>query len=167
MVIFFFFCHDKSFDFRFSFLVIAVDKELEKLTRYQSVSSTDRRLIAAFREIAVMAHRIHLPMTIVHRAKYLYRQIYNINCLKGRSTDARASACLYIACRQEKCPRTFKEMCAISSVSKREIGRCFKLIIQSLATNVEMTNTHDFLSRFCGNLGLLIVLFFWPLMLTC
>lgn len=117
------------------------------------MTKTDRRLIAAFREIAAMAHRIHLPMAIVNRAQYLFKKIFNIDALKGRSTDARASACLYIACRQEKCPRTFKEMCAISSVSKKEIGRCFKLIIQSLATNVEMTNVHDFLSRFCGYLG--------------
>lgn len=28
--------------------------------------------------------------------------------LKGRSNDAIASACMYIACRQEGVPRTFK-----------------------------------------------------------
>ena len=32
----------------------------------------------------------------------------NKKSLKGRSNDAIASACLYIACRQEGVPRTFK-----------------------------------------------------------
>jgi len=50
--------------------------------------------------------------------------------LKGRSNDAIASASLYIACRQEGVPRTFKEICAISKISKKEIGRCFKLILK-------------------------------------
>jgi transcription initiation factor TFIIIB Brf1 subunit/transcription initiation factor TFIIB len=33
-----------------------------------------------------------------------------------------AAACLYIACRQEGVPRTFKEIVAVSTVSKKEIG---------------------------------------------
>lgn len=74
--------------------------------------------------------------------------------LKGRSNDAIASACLYIACRQEGVPRTFKEICAVSKISKKEIGRCFKLILKALDTSVELITTGDFMSRFCSNLGL-------------
>ena len=37
---------------------------------------------------------------------------------KGRSNEAIAAACLYIACRQEGVPRTFKEIVAVSSVSQ-------------------------------------------------
>lgn len=78
--------------------------------------------------------------------KYLY--------ILGRSNDAIASACLYIACRQEGVPRTFKEICAVSKISKREIGRCFKLILKALETSVDLITTGDFMSRFCSNLGL-------------
>ena len=74
--------------------------------------------------------------------------------MKGRSNDAIASACLYIACRQEGVPRTFKEICAISRVSKKEIGRCFKLILKALETSVDQITTGDFMTRFCSNLGL-------------
>lgn len=35
-------------------------------------------------------------------------QVHDGKNLKGRSNDAIASACLYIACRQEGVPRTFK-----------------------------------------------------------
>lgn len=72
------------------------------------MSSSDRTLINAFREINNMADRINLPKTIVDRANNLFKQVHDGKNLKGRANDAIASACLYIACRQEGVPRTFK-----------------------------------------------------------
>merc|ERR1712109_217048 len=51
-------------------------------------------------------------------------------------------------------PRTFKEIVAISSVNKKEIGRCFKLILKAHQTEVEVIQTGDFMHRFCSTLGL-------------
>lgn len=82
-----------------------------------------------------------------------YFQVHDGKNLKGRSNDAKASACLYIACRQEGVPRTFKEICAVSKISKKEIGRCFKLTLKALETSVDLITTADFMSRFCANLG--------------
>lgn len=118
------------------------------------MSSSDRALVNAFREINGMADRINLPKTIVDRANTLFKQVHDGKNLKGRSNDAIASACLYIACRQEGVPRTFKEICAVSKISKKEIGRCFKLILKALETSVDLITTGDFMSRFCSNLGL-------------
>ena len=42
------------------------------------------------------------------RAQTLFKQVHEGKALKGRSNDAIASACMYIACRQEGVPRTFK-----------------------------------------------------------
>ena len=72
------------------------------------MSSSDRALTNAFREIALMADRISLPRTIVDRSNNLFKQVHDGRNLKGRSNDAIASACLYISCRQEGVPRTFK-----------------------------------------------------------
>lgn len=120
----------------------------------KSTSNSERALMNAFREIGNMADRISLPKTIVDRANLVFKQVHDGKNLKGRSNDAIASACLYIACRQEGVPRTFKEICAISKVSKKEIGRCFKLILKALETSVDLITTGDFMSRFCSNLGL-------------
>ena len=105
-----------------------------------------------------MADRINLTGSIVDAANKLFKQVHDGKNLKGRSNDAIASACLYIACRQEGVPRTFKEICAVSKISKKEIGRCFKLIIKALETNLSLIKTGDFMSRFCANLGLPIVI---------
>ena len=51
-------------------------------------------------------------------------------------------------------PCTEQEICAVSRISKKEIGRCFKLILKALETSVELITTGDFMSRFCTNLGL-------------
>lgn len=139
------------------------------------MSSSDRALVNAFKEISNMADRINLPRTIVDRANTLFKQVHDGKNLKGRSNDAIASACLYISCRycsdrvpwtwlhcksqihpefrQEGVPRTFKEICAVSKISKKEIGRCFKLILKALETSVDIITTGDFMSRFCSNLG--------------
>jgi transcription initiation factor TFIIB len=109
----------------------------------RTVSSTDRALTTAFREISTMAERINMARSIVDQANTLFKQVYETKALRGRSTEAIASACLYIACRKEGVPRTFKEICAISRVSKKEIGRCFKLILRAVETSVELVTTGD------------------------
>ncbi|KAL7299789.1 transcription initiation factor IIB-like [Trichogramma pretiosum] len=125
-----------------------------KYQNRRTISSSDRTLLAAVREINAMADRINLPKTIIDRANNLFKKIHDSKVLKGRANDAISSACLYIACRQEGVPRTFKEICAVSKISKKEIGRCFKLILNTLETKVEVITTGDFMSRFCANLGL-------------
>ena len=120
----------------------------------RTVAASDRTLLNGFRTISEMADRINLPMSITDRANNLFKMVRDGNNAKGRANDAIAAACLYIACRQEGVPRTFKEIVAVSTVNKKEIGRCFKLIVKAHDTNVDMITTGDFMSRFCGMLAL-------------
>ena len=76
-----------------------------------------------------MADRINLTKTIVDRANNLFKMVHDGKNLKGRSNDAIAAACLYISCRQEGVPRTFKEIVAVSTVSKKEIGKIWFLLL--------------------------------------
>jgi len=39
----------------------------------------------------------------------------------------------------------YLEICAVSRHSKKEIGRCFKLILKSLGTQVDTVTTGDFM----------------------
>ena len=131
-------------------------KCLPVMVRDLKVSSSDRTLNKAFITISNMCDRINLPKTIIDRANNLFKMVSdgkNLN-LKGRANDAIAAACLYIACRQEGVPRTFKEIEAVSTVSKKEIGRRFKLILKAHDTSVELITSGDFMSRFCGTLFL-------------
>merc|ERR1712193_450261 len=130
------------------------DNGYSKFNNRRQTNATDRALVNAFREITSMADRINLTGNIVHKAKANFKEVYEGKTLKGRSNDAIAAACLYIACRQESVPRTFKEVCAISRVSKKEIGRCFKLIVKTMEKSVNVITSADFMARFCCNLNL-------------
>ncbi|VDP16112.1 unnamed protein product [Soboliphyme baturini] len=122
------------------------DWKLQGMQRKQ-VNNQDRQLIQAFGVIREMSERIHLAKSIQDQANLVFKQVLDTKQLKGKNSEAVAAACLYIACRKE-------EICAVSRVSKKEIGRCFKLILRALETNLELITTTDFMSRFCGNLNL-------------
>lgn len=48
---------------------------VSKYQNRRNISSTDRALINAFREISTMADRINLPKTIIDRANNLFKQV--------------------------------------------------------------------------------------------
>ena len=48
----------------------------------------------------------------------------------------------------------FQEICAICSVTKSRLGRCFRMIIKKMETSVTVPTTADFMSRFCSSLSL-------------
>eukprot|EP00899_Mesostigma_viride_P025943 jgi/Mesvir1/6533/Mv16795-RA.1 len=128
------------------------------LSRWQNRGANpDRNLINAFRQIGGMAERLNLVATIKDRANEIYKQIEDLKSLRGRGMEAILAACLYIACRQESKPRTFKEICAVTKdASKKEIGRCYKFIVAQLEHNMGEFQgfSRDYLRRFCSRLGL-------------
>ncbi|CAJ0586119.1 unnamed protein product, partial [Mesorhabditis spiculigera] len=129
------------------------DQSLASAQR-RTMNGTDRQMIQAIGMIRDMADRIHLTKTTQDIAAKMYKDVLDTKILKGKNGEAQAAACLYIACRKEGYARTFKEICAVSQVSKKEIGRCFKLIVRAMETNLEQITSVDFMSRFCGNLDL-------------
>ena len=125
-----------------------------KYKSQNKLSSSARVLKNAFNTISDVAERINLANVITERSKNLFKMVYEAQTLKGRTHDAIASACVYIACRQEGVPRSFKELVAVSNVNKKEIGRCFQLILKEHDTNVDIITSGDFMERFCRNLNL-------------
>uniref|UniRef100_A0A7E4VGY3 Transcription initiation factor IIB n=1 Tax=Panagrellus redivivus TaxID=6233 RepID=A0A7E4VGY3_PANRE len=120
----------------------------------KNMNNSDRQMNQAIGIIREMSERIHLARPIQDSAAKVFKQILDSKALRGRSNEAQAAACLYFACRKEGVPRTFKEICAVSRVSKKDIGKCFKLILRTLETSIEQITSADFMSRFCGNLDL-------------
>lgn len=120
----------------------------------RQMSSADKALRSGYDAIRQMASRITLSNRIINRAFSLFKQCYENKCVRGRSQDAIVATCIYIACRQEGAQRTIKEICAIStSASKKDIGRCFKQIVQNLPNNrPESIDIKNLVPRFCNQL---------------
>lgn len=96
-------------------------------------NNPDRNLLSAFKKISSMSEQLSLSMNIKDRACELYKEAMETGLMKGKGMQAVAAGCLYLACRQENNPRTFKEITAVlpPEVQKRDIGRCFKDIVQA------------------------------------
>lgn len=120
------------------------------------VNAQDKALMTAFRIIADQASRIELASSIVDLAKKRFKDVYEMKILKGRNNAAIAAACIFIACREQGVPRSFKEIVVISQVPKKDIAKCFKTIYQNIKINDKPAGNSesDYIARFCDRLSL-------------
>ncbi|XP_037946453.1 transcription factor IIIB 70 kDa subunit-like, partial [Teleopsis dalmanni] len=114
----------------------------------------NRTLQPAFRAINDMADRVNAPSHIADRACDIYKQVHDLKRHSYYSNFTRAASCLYIACRQEGSPRTLREICAAATVDKKELGRCYMLILKLLGISAGGIDGSDYMNRFCSFLGL-------------
>ena len=99
------------------------------LLRAQGKAGNDKStktLLAAYKEIGAHCDAIGLAKNVSDMAKYLFKQVDDGKAFKGKSQDAIIAGCIFIACRQCGVPRTFREIFALTKVSKKDIGRVFK-----------------------------------------
>jgi len=124
----------------------------------RTMSNTNRVLKNAFEDITSMCDRINITTDIKEAANVLFKKVYESKKMRGHKNDAITAACLLIACREKKAPRSFKEIVAISGVSEKHIYKTLKKIRWSVKIKVKHQiynfNTSDYADRFCGKLGL-------------
>ncbi|CAG8579195.1 6128_t:CDS:2, partial [Racocetra fulgida] len=113
-------------------------RDLNKVHGRANAVKGEKNLVQAYKEIAAMADAIGLTRLIADIAKQLYKRVEEEKLLRGK----------------KNVPRTFKEICAITRVPKKEIGRCFKTLIRTFETNVTTMTSEDLMSRFCSRLHL-------------
>ncbi|VVT58252.1 uncharacterized protein SAPINGB_P006113 [Magnusiomyces paraingens] len=140
------------------------------LSRTQNRSAHDRKDTAlqdAFSRISQMCEAYSLPKMVQDAAKQAFKLSYEDKKLKGKSTESLMAAAIFLACRHSGVARTFREMCALTSVPKKEIGRTFK-IMEKLLLELGIKPSHmsseeyqplqttaeDLMRRFCSHLGL-------------
>lgn len=119
-----------------------------------SMSSSNRTLLAAFREISEMSERVGFPKVITEQAECYYKQVHEERKLRNRARLAVVTACIYLACRQNNASRSLKELSTISGVPSSLIAKCFKAITKVIDVETNQVESADFLSRFCSNLNL-------------
>jgi len=99
------------------------------LHRAQGKSTHDKNnktLSAVYRELGDLCSSMDFTDDVTNYARFLYKQIYDAGAFKGKSPEAMNAGLIFIACRQQGVPRTFKEIQAFTKVPKADIGRMFK-----------------------------------------
>ncbi|KAH9943206.1 cyclin-like protein [Epithele typhae] len=142
-------------------------KELQRANHRAKGASAERNLLEAFRQISHWCETFSLPKTISDIAKQLYKRSDEEKLLRGKPLDAVIAACIFIACRQAHVPRTFREICNLTHVSKKTLGQCYKALEQAFNltpgasqdtrhahTPNATTGAEDLLVRYCNHLDL-------------
>ena len=86
------------------------------------------------------------------RAKQLYKRIFDEDHAKGKPNDGIIAACIFLACRQERVGRTFKEIAQLTRVDRKTVAACVKAIIPLVGPSQQSTD--DYVARFCSHLNL-------------
>ncbi|KAI1776675.1 cyclin-like protein [Hypoxylon cercidicola] len=126
----------------------------------------EKHIRSIFSEIETLCNSINLPAVTINSAQHIYKMTDDAKLFKGKPQEAVIAGCIFIACRQTKESRTFKEVYSLTKVSKKEIGRTFKVLEKFLQTkrdappsigrnevmnfeNTSTTGAADLCQRFC------------------
>jgi transcription initiation factor TFIIB len=142
-----------------------IARELQRAASRGQNGRSERAVVNAFRDISTMCDQFSLPKTISDIAKQLYKRADEEKLLRGKHLDAVIAACIFIACRQAHVPRTFREICTLTHVSKKTLGQCYKTLEQAFNLTPGasaqtgrgapiQTGPEDLLVRYCNHLAL-------------
>jgi len=132
--------------------------QLYKLRKWQArtriLTSVERNLAQAMNELDRLADLLNLPSYIREEAARIYREAVEKGLVRGRSIESVIAAAVYLACRLRKLPRTLDEIEEYSRVNRKEIARCYRLLLRELSIKVTTTDPGDFVPRIAHALGL-------------
>lgn len=110
-------------------------------------SSVDRNLSQAMSELERLSSKVSVTPSLKEKAAVIYRKALDKGLVRGRSINAIASAAIYAACRESGTPRTIRDIADASLVDKKDIARCYRLLLQELHFNMPVANSLTFVSK--------------------
>ena len=144
----------------------AFGRELPAATRLQMLrlrkwhirarvhSSVDRNLAQAMAELDRLADKIRIPTAVKEQAALTYRKALEKGLVRGRSILAIAAASLYAACRFTQTPRTLKETAEASLVKKKDIARCYRLLLREMEIKMPMADPIRCVPKIASRIGI-------------
>lgn len=131
---------------------------VERLRTWDSRSQVrepiDRNLRQAFSELDRLADKLSVSEAVIEKAAYVYRKALERGLVRGRSISAIIAASLYAACRDTQTPRTLKDFAAVSNVKKKDIARCYRLLLKEMDIKMPVVDPTKCISRIASRAGL-------------
>ena len=123
-------------------------------TRSRMHSSIDRNLAQSMTELDRLSDKTYIPRPVKEKAAVIYRKALNKNLVRGRSIVAIAAAALYAACRKSGTPRTLREISEASLVKKKDIARCYRLLLRELDIQMPVADPLTYISKIAEKTGI-------------
>jgi transcription initiation factor TFIIB len=83
-------------------------------------------------ELSRLTDKLHIPKQVKERAAVVYRKALEKGLVRGRSINAIIAASLYASCRLTATPRTLSELSIHSTLDKKDLSRCYRLLLREL-----------------------------------
>lgn len=123
-------------------------------TRTRTNKSIDRNLAYAMNQLDRLSSQLSISRDLKETAAHIYRKMAHKGLIRGRSIEAMLIASVYLACRLNKVPKTLDDFIEYTSIDKKQIARCYRLIIYELKINICVSSPINFIPRFCAELNL-------------
>ena len=117
-------------------------------------SSLDRNLAQAMSELDRISSQLNLPRSIKEEAAVIYRKAVEKGLVRGRSIESVVAASIYAACRTQKIPRTLDEIAKYTKAGRKDVARCYRLLLHEVNLPIPIADPIDFIPRIGDALGL-------------
>ena len=117
-------------------------------------SSVDRNLAQAMAELDRLSDKVYIPGPVKEKAAVIYRKALDKGLVRGRSIAAIAAAALYAACRSTETPRTLREISDASLVDKKDVARCYRLLLRELDIQMPIADPLTYVSKIAERTGI-------------
>lgn len=111
------------------------------------VSSKDRNYGYALSELERIASALSLPRNLQEEIGSMYEKALEEGLVKGRSIEAVIGSLVYALSREYGSPRLMSEICDVSGVDKRDLGRTYRYVARKLNLRVIPAKAIDYVPR--------------------
>jgi transcription initiation factor TFIIB len=110
-------------------------------------SSIDRNLAQAMSELDRLTSQVNISSQTKEKAAVIYRKALDKGLVRGRTINSIAAAALYAACRKSGTPRTLREIAEASLVDRKDVARCYRLLLQELEFHMPLADPLTYVSK--------------------
>jgi transcription initiation factor TFIIB len=110
-------------------------------------STANRNLSHAFNEMNRLNDKLALNDMVMEKTAYIYRKAEEKGLARGRSIISLLAASLYSACRDTETPRTLKEIANSCNLKKKDVARCYRLLIRELDLKMPVVDPSKCISK--------------------
>ncbi len=132
--------------------------EMQRLRKWhlrtRAQSSIERNLSQASMELERIGSQLGLPKNVLERALEVYRRALETGLVRGRSIESVVAAAIYAACREMKRPRTIDEIARYTRAGRKDVARCYRLLLRKSVVTVPLSDPSDFIPRVGSTLKL-------------
>ena len=129
-------------------------KLIRKYHTWNSMSYKERSLYNIFDNITLNALNSGIPQSIIEEAKNLYKTLSESKISRGDNRAGLIASSIYMSCKTNKVPRSAKEIAKIFNLKTTTMTRGCKKFQDIMKIELDSTNPHDFIERFCSKLNL-------------